>query len=144
MLQLFLANKNLIYSVLSKILMLRKEITIVLQIIQTPKKTTYRKQFQCINYQCVSVYQCKKTTYRKQFIIVFLKRDRNSRSQMYFKIGVFKNFANFTGKHLCWSLFLIKLQARDYFYRKTFFTDHLRWLLLKRRERRIQDPKNYP
>ena len=45
MLQLFLANKNLIYSVLSKILMLRKEITIVLQIIQTPKKTTYRKQF---------------------------------------------------------------------------------------------------
>ena len=24
---------------------------------------------------------------------------------------VFKNFANFTGKHLCWSLFLIKLHA---------------------------------
>ena len=31
---------------------------------------------------------------------------------MYFKIGsVLKNFANFTGKHRCWSLFLIKLQA---------------------------------
>ena len=45
MLQLFLANKNLLYSVLSKILMLSKEITIVLQIIQTPKKATYRKQF---------------------------------------------------------------------------------------------------
>ena len=28
-----------------------------------------------------------------------------------FKIGVFKNFALITGKHLCWSLFLIKLQA---------------------------------
>ena len=27
------------------------------------------------------------------------------------KIGVRKNFANFTGKHLCWSLFLINLQA---------------------------------
>ena len=27
------------------------------------------------------------------------------------KIGVLKNFAIFTGKHLCWSLFLIKLQA---------------------------------
>ena len=24
---------------------------------------------------------------------------------------VLKNFANFTGKHLCWSLFLIKLQG---------------------------------
>ena len=27
------------------------------------------------------------------------------------KIGVLKNFAIFTGKHLCWSLFLIKFQA---------------------------------
>ena len=27
------------------------------------------------------------------------------------KIGVPKNFVNFTGKHLCWSLFLIRLQA---------------------------------
>ena len=26
--------------------------------------------------------------------------------------GVLKNFANLTGKHLCWSRFLIKLQAR--------------------------------
>ena len=30
---------------------------------------------------------------------------------MFFKIGVLKNIANFTGKHLRWSLFLIKLQA---------------------------------
>ena len=36
---------------------------------------------------------------------------RSSRSQMLFKIGVFKNFANFTGKHLCWSLFLKKLHS---------------------------------
>ena len=36
---------------------------------------------------------------------------RSSRSQMFFKIGALKNFANFKGKHLCWSLFLIKLQA---------------------------------
>ena len=26
--------------------------------------------------------------------------------QMFFKIGVHKIFKNFTGKHLCWSLFL--------------------------------------
>ena len=30
---------------------------------------------------------------------------RNNRSQMFFKISVLKNFAIFTGKHLCWSLF---------------------------------------
>ena len=35
--------------------------------------------------------------------------------QMFFKIGVHKNFANFTGKHLCWSLFLKKLQALSKF-----------------------------
>ena len=29
---------------------------------------------------------------------------------MFFQIGVLKNFANFTEKPLCWSLFLIKLQ----------------------------------
>ena len=36
----------------------------------------------------------------------------SSRSHLFFKIGVLKNFANFTGEHLCWSLFLTK-----------FFTD---------------------
>ena len=30
---------------------------------------------------------------------------------MFFKLSVLKNFAVFTWKHLCWSLFLIKLQA---------------------------------
>ena len=36
--------------------------------------------------------------------------NRSSRSQMFFKISVLKNFAIFTGNHPCWSLFLIKLQ----------------------------------
>ena len=36
---------------------------------------------------------------------------RSSCSQMFFKIGELENFIIFTGKHLCWSLFLIKLQA---------------------------------
>ena len=30
---------------------------------------------------------------------------------MFCKKGVLKNFAHFTGKHLCWSLFLTRLQA---------------------------------
>ena len=42
----------------------------------------------------------------------FIKnRCRSSRRQMFFNIGVIKNFAMFTQKHLCWSLFLIKMQA---------------------------------
>ena len=31
--------------------------------------------------------------------------------EVFFKIGVLKSFANFTGKHQCWSLFLIKFQV---------------------------------
>ena len=31
---------------------------------------------------------------------------------MFFKIGVVKNFANFTEKQLCWSHFLIRMQVR--------------------------------
>ena len=36
---------------------------------------------------------------------------RNVSSQIFFKIGVLKKFANFTGKQLCWRLFLVKLQG---------------------------------
>ena len=39
------------------------------------------------------------------------KTNRSCLSQMFFKIVVLKNFANFIGKHQCWSIFLIKLQA---------------------------------
>ena len=31
--------------------------------------------------------------------------------EVFFKKGVLKNFANLTEKHLCWSLFLIKMEA---------------------------------
>ena len=37
------------------------------------------------------------------------KNVRISHLQMFFKIGVLRNFAIFIGKYLCWSLFLIKL-----------------------------------
>ena len=39
------------------------------------------------------------------------KKARSSRTQMFFRICVLKNFVNFTRKHLRVSLFLIKLQA---------------------------------
>ena len=39
---------------------------------------------------------------------------RRSRSQMFFKIGVLKYFAIFTGKHLRWSPFSIMLPTRNF------------------------------
>ena len=45
---------------------------------------------------------------------------RSSRSQMFYKIPVLKHFAALSRKHLCWSLFLIKLQAWSKFLKKTF------------------------
>ena len=45
--------------------------------------------------------------------LVFIKnRYRSSRSIMFFKIDALENFAIFTGKHLCWSFLLIKLQTQ--------------------------------
>ena len=48
------------------------------------------------------------------FLVMLLahvgKRSNSRYSQMFSKTGVLKNFAIFTGKNLCWSLFLIKFQ----------------------------------
>ena len=56
---------------------------------------------------------------------------------MFFRIGVLKNFTIFSGKYLCWSFFLIKLQACNFsvniakFLGTDFFMEHLRRLLHK-------------
>ena len=72
---------------------------------------------------------------------------RSIRSQMSFKIGVLKNFAIFTGKHQCWSLFFNKVACLQAFikkrlqhwcfrvniakfFRTAFFIEHLLLLLL--------------
>ena len=47
----------------------------------------------------------KKNKLREKYEITAFRR---SRSQMFYKIDVLKDFAKFTGKHLYWSLFLIK------------------------------------
>ena len=67
---------------------------------------------------------------------------RTSRLQLFFKIGVLKNFAIFTRKHLCWSLYLkkafnfIKETPTQVFscenckiFKNSFFIEYLRWLL---------------
>ena len=73
---------------------------------------------------------------------------KSIRLRMFFKIGTYKNLANFTGKHLCWNLFLINLQAwrptilikRDpntgvscencKIFKNTFLTEQVRCLFL--------------
>ena len=48
------------------------------------------------------------------------------------KKATLKNFAVSTGKHLCWSLFLVRLQYRRFpvriveIFEKTYFEEHLR------------------
>ena len=55
------------------------------------------------------------------FMIISYNKWRSSRSQMFFKIAVLKNFALFVRKHLWWILFLIAL-----FNKNTYFEKHLR------------------
>ena len=43
--------------------------------------------------------------------ILIIRHSRNSRSQMFLKTGILKNFTILTGKHLCWSLFLSKSEG---------------------------------
>ena len=38
-----------------------------------------------------------------------IAQNRSSRSEVFYKKGVLRNFAKFSGKHLCQSLFLIKV-----------------------------------
>ena len=61
-----------------------------------------------ISYTChiINMY-----IYISLYMWSYVAYDKSSRSQMFFKIDVFKNFAMFTTKDLCWSLFLIKLQV---------------------------------
>ena len=83
-----------------------------------------------------------KTPKMHQWRHVLLAVITSSRLQMFFKISAFKNFTNFTGKHLCWSG---GLQAYNFikkrlqhmcfpvkfmkFLRTHFFKEHL-WCLL--------------
>ena len=50
----------------------------------------------------------------QELILVKYSHKRSSRLQMFFETRVLKKFAHFTGKNLCWSLFLVKsLLKRD-------------------------------
>ena len=64
-------------------------------------------------------------------LLAHVAKRSNSRSQMFSKIWVLKNFAIFTGKNLCCSLFLIKFQDwrpkflfKKRFQRRFFFCEY--------------------
>ena len=90
-------------------------------------------------YKYIQIYPCffsgnmerRKTTRKRKINIsknenymTFYKEHYVLAQVKFFKIGLHKNFANFIGKHLCWSLFLIKFYA----FRPSnlFFIEHLR------------------
>ena len=81
-------------------------------------------------------------TYKRYFDVKFYEGYRSSCSQMVFKVGVLKGFAIFRGKHLSWSLFLVRFMKKRpqplcfpvniaKIFRTTFFIERLWWLLLK-------------
>ena len=82
-----------------------------------------------LTISCVIVQ--KTMSHVSQGMTLRLSFVRNTRSHIFFKIDVIKNFVNFTGKHLCWSLFLIKFKTDSKTDVLSFFTEHLRWLILK-------------
>ena len=57
------------------------------------------------------MYPCTPRSFKIGITIMLLASFRSSRSEMFFKKGVFKNFAKFTGKHLCQSLFVNKISG---------------------------------
>ena len=63
------------------------------------------------NYSLKSKTQPVRVIRKDRCMLIEAAPARSSRSKILFKIGVLKNFAIFTGKHPCWSLFKIKLQA---------------------------------
>ena len=69
--------------------------------------------FKPFNIQIFAVirYFLGEISFTKVFLSWFFPFNRCSHRRCSVKKGVLKSFANFTGKHLWWSLFLINLEA---------------------------------
>ena len=70
------------------------------------------------------------TELRNSYLITLLKRYRSSHRSCSVKKGVLKNFANFIGKHPCWSLFFNKvagLQPASVFKKDSSAFQHKRF-----------------
>ena len=67
-------------------------------------RCSHRKIFKL----CFVIFQ----NYAKKGLRGLLMRVRSSHSLIFFKTGVLRNFKTFTGKYLCWSLFLFFIKKR--------------------------------
>ena len=79
-------------------------------------------------YHCRSTFNGSKFYYRAQRVGVSMVG--SSRPEVFCKNGVLKNFAKFTGKHLCKSLFFNKVANRAQVFSCDFceiFKDTLFW-----------------
>ena len=94
------------------------------------------QRVEALNYFLLKApYQMFYRVYTSPLLNLTTSIFRSSRSQMFFKIGVLKNFAIFIAKHLSCSLFLIKLQKIlqhrlfpvkfTKFLKTPFFIEHL-------------------
>ena len=105
-------------------------------------KTVVMFNFLEVNNEDMCSEQFIMLLYRKQC----LHKGKNIRFHMFFKVNVLKNLQNFTGKHQCWRLLLIKLwalrprtllkrtpapESSSETFKNTFFTKHFQWLLLE-------------
>ena len=106
-----------------------------------PRKTPVPEACNFIKKETLAqVFSCEfcdisKNTFFTEHLRTTASDCRSSHSQMSFKIGVLKNFASFTGKHMRLSLFLIKLHKRlqhryfpakfSTFLRTPIFPEHL-------------------
>ena len=86
------------------------------------------------NYSLTIMKPQGKMNYKAGHVIKHMFR--SSHPKAFYRKGVLKIFAKFTGKHLCWNLFFRRLQHRCFpvnfvkFLRTSSFTEHFRWLLL--------------
>ena len=70
----------------------------------------FQDTFKAIKRSFMSAFLiCMKVPLRLSFVNP--RKGRSSHSQMFFKVGVLKNYTNVTGKHLPWSLIFIKLKT---------------------------------
>ena len=86
---------------------MKKQNFVIFEINNTgKKKRDYRnvKVFVSLKFKYRNTVKSTESNLKK-------KRTRNSRSLIFFKIGVLKIFTNLKGKHLRWRLFLIKSQT---------------------------------
>ena len=81
--------------------------------------------------------QLSKNHLKKLSLINTETNSRSSRQEVFYKKGVFRNFAKFTGKRLCLRpATLLKMRLWfpvnfTKFLRTSFFTEHVWWLLLQ-------------